>query len=216
MKKNISLFLVLVFIMSLVGCYGPKSGATKDSETRVSATAEHTEIPTQAPTESLADELFPKLTEGFTFTSGAGAWSTGLDINVDGTFSGKFHDSDMGANGPGYSNGTVYECVFSGRFDNVQKINDYTYSMEMVSIEYENEPDTVVIENEIKYIYSDAYGLANATIVYVYTPDAVFDDLPEGFRDWIGRLENLSDGDNLGFYGLYNVDEEYGFFSRNK
>lgn len=224
MKKYISLLFVFILIFSLAGCYGAVDSVSKGTETTEDTTIAETETPTQPPTEAptepptenLGDELFPKLTEGFVFTSGAGAWATGLDVHADGTFSGNFHDSDMGSNGPGYSHGTVYECDFSGRFDNVQKVNDYTYSMEMVSIEYEEEPDTVVIENEFKYIYSDAYGLAGATTVYVYTPDAVFGDLPEGFRGWIGRLTGLSDSEKLGFYGLYNADEECGFYSNNK
>ena len=38
----------------------------------------------------------------FSFSSGVGAWETMLGIMPDGTFSGTFHDADMGDNGAGY------------------------------------------------------------------------------------------------------------------
>ena len=67
--------------------------------------------------------------DGFGFSSGAGAWGTFLDLNDDGTFSGEFHDSNMGETGEGYPYGTVYVCDFSGKFSEPEKINEYTYSI---------------------------------------------------------------------------------------
>ena len=43
----------------------------------------------------------------YIFTSGVGAWETELTLYADGTFTGQFHDSNMGETGYGYPNGTV-------------------------------------------------------------------------------------------------------------
>ena len=51
------------------------------------------------------------------FSSGAGGWSAGLRIGEDGSFTGDFHDSEMGDMGEEYPNGTIYCCSFSGRID---------------------------------------------------------------------------------------------------
>lgn len=51
------------------------------------------------------------------FSSGVGGWGTSLTLERDGTFSGQFHDSDMGAIGEDYPNGTVYLCHFPDGFE---------------------------------------------------------------------------------------------------
>ena len=68
------------------------------------------------------DELFAHF-EGmeWSFCSGAGAWSTDLQIRPDGTFTGQFHDSEMGESAEAYPDGTVYICEFSGRFSVVSR-----------------------------------------------------------------------------------------------
>lgn len=49
----------------------------------------------------------------FHFSSGAGGWLTEIVISEDGSFTGHFHDSDMG---DAYPEGTRYECSFTGVF----------------------------------------------------------------------------------------------------
>ena len=60
------------------------------------------------------------------FSSGVGGWGTSLTLERGGTFSGQFHDSDMGAIGEDYPNGTVYLCHFSGRFSVSEKVDEYS------------------------------------------------------------------------------------------
>ena len=69
--------------------------------------------------ENLADRVFY-------FSSGAGAWFTELRIRSDGSFEGLYQDADMGVTGDGYPNGTLYYCEFSGRFDQLEKVDDLT------------------------------------------------------------------------------------------
>lgn len=162
-----------------------------------------------------SSEILSKLNEPFTFSSGAGAWGTTLQINNDGSFSGSYHDSDMGDRNDSYPKGTVYYCNFSGKFGDIKKINEYTYSMKMKKIEYNNEPNTEEIKDGFLYKYSSAYGLDEADTVLIYTPETPISDLPEEFTSWTSRLIPPS-GETLGYYGLYNVNEEEGFVSQNK
>ncbi|MDE5932533.1 MAG: DUF1311 domain-containing protein [Lachnospiraceae bacterium] len=157
--------------------------------------------------EALADRVFY-------FSSGVGAWHTELYINSDGTFEGMYQDANMGDNGEDYPHGTEYYCNFTGKFDNLEKVDEFTYKMKLVSLLYEEEPDKEEIIDGIRFIYSTAYGLTGGTDFFLYLPGATLTDLPEGYRAWVGYyyLEDTTETE-LPFYGLYNVSEENGFSS---
>lgn len=148
----------------------------------------------------------------FCFESGAGAWCTLLFVNSDGTFQGEYHDSDMGDIGDGYPNGTYYVCNFSGKFTEPEKVDDYTYSVTIESIELEQKPGTEEIEDEMRYVYSEPYGLDDATELLFYLPGIAVVDLPEGYKSWMTSYGDII-GSTLPFYGLYNVNTEEGFSS---
>ena len=119
----------------------------------------------------------------------------------------------MGVRGEGYPGGTVHYCDFTGQFGEVKKINDYTYSMKMLNIEYKNEPDTEEIKEQRKYEYTTAYGLDEADELYIYTPDAPLSELPEKFLEWAHK--SGSTDSTLGAYGIYNLNEEVGFIENS-
>lgn len=150
----------------------------------------------------------------FVFSSGAGAWQTLLNINADGSFKGYYSDSDMGDIGEGYPNGVNYSSTFEGKFTTPKKVNDYTYSISIDSINLEKKVGSEEIIDGIKYIYSEPYGLNDAKEILIYTTKAPLKELPEGFRSWVGYMEltNLKE-EYLPFYGLYNVETESGFSS---
>lgn len=167
-------------------------------------------------TAALPESLPEDLPESFSFASGVGAWSTSIHIDSDGTFEGFYYDMDMGVSGEEYPGGTMYVCSFSGKFTNIKKVNEYTYSMELEYIDREAEPGEEWIENEIKYIASEPYGLEEGKEFLLYLPEAPMSELPESFVEWISMpLAWGNDGrpETLPFYGLYNVTGEYGFFS---
>lgn len=146
----------------------------------------------------------------FCFSSGAGAWSTILDIAADGSFSGEYQDGNMGERNENYPNGEQDRCDFSGKFTEPEKINAYTYSMKIMELSYEKEPGTEEIKDGILYRYSDAYGLAGAENILIYLPGTPVAELPEEFRKW-AYYPDLSA--NLPLYGLYNETQGYGFSS---
>ena len=150
----------------------------------------------------------------FTFSSGAGAWSTVMYIRADGSFSGEYHDSDMGSVGPGYPGGTMYQCVFTGQLGEPEQINDYTYSAPISSLRYEEKAGQSKIIGDVLYSYSGAYGLEGTDHLLIYLPQAPLSDLPEEFISWtVFYMPSDSPEGTLSFYGLYNEPQQTGFSS---
>ena len=146
----------------------------------------------------------------FYFASGAGGWGTELILNTDGTFTGDYHDSDMGdSRAP---NGVCYTSIFSGRFDGLRKVDDFTYEMQLAELSTEREPGEEWQEDGILYIASEPYGLDNGGTFCLYLPGAPTADLPEAFCEWIRMPRAWSEMPaTLDLYGLYNVNAEEGF-----
>ncbi len=165
-----------------------------------------------------APDLFSQIPSRYVFASGAGAWGTELTVYPDGSFEGEYSDSDMGSSGDGYD-ATHYSSVFTGRFINPVKINDRVYAFELESISYEKPVDTEEIvswdggETHVREVYTDAYGLAGGKTFYLYVPGTRVSMLPEECIHWTYGVGGLSeDKKTLEAYGLYNTDEQYGFF----
>lgn len=148
----------------------------------------------------------------FTFSSGAGGWSTDIFLQSDGTFSGAYHDSDMGTSGADYPNGTVYYCNFSGKLEVVQKMDEYSYALKLASLEKEKGKE--YIEDGIRYVPSEPYGMEKGKSYILYLPDTPLDGLSEEFLMWWPGRYDMQEQKRttLGYYGLYNKDMEYGFF----
>ena len=144
----------------------------------------------------------------FIFSSGAGAWETDLSVDADGNFSGMFHDSEMGDTGEGYPSGSIYFSEFSGRFGQLEKVDDYTYATTIESIEYVNEPGTEEIKDEMRYKYSEAYGLENAGRILFYLPGRSLDSFSEGERSWMNLYLMNNYGGKLPMVLLCNENEE--------
>lgn len=151
----------------------------------------------------------------FIFSSGAGAWRTSLTLNNDGSFEGKYSDSDMGDRAETYPHGTVYICEFSGQFDNIKQIDDTTYSMTLNKITTKNPEDEEWIANEIRYIASGPYGLDNGKEFLFYTPQTPVKNLTEELLHWgYGSVGLNASQETLDCYGLHNKETGYGFFSQ--
>lgn len=148
----------------------------------------------------------------FDLSSGAGAWATSITIDADGTFEGNYHDSEMGDSGADYPNGTLYESDFTGKFGELEKVDDFTYKTTVVEINYKNEVGTEKIEDCTRYVQAEAYGLADGKDFYFYLKGKKIADLPDGFMPWIQNSINESkDETELSIIGLYNETMELGF-----
>jgi hypothetical protein len=148
----------------------------------------------------------------FYFSSGAGAWSTAVEIMHDGTFSGYFYDRNMGEKGIDYPNGTMYECSFRGKFSTLKKIDDYEYSMKCESLTTTGTKDSEKIIDGLKIITAGPYGFDNANEFFLYLPGKKLVDLPDEFLTWVHIYpDNIDPSGTLAFYGLYNVADTKGF-----
>ena len=226
MRRKLILWM-LVLAMGLSACGG--AGAETTVPTTVVPEAETTEpVPTETvPTEPIPVETEPAetvpeavqlpLTEEtveFLFTSGAGAWSTQLSLNRDGSFTGVFHDSEMGDRTEEYPNGSVYICNFSGVFTDIRQVSEYAYAMNLTDLQTEHQEGEEWIEDEIRYIASGPYGLEESTEFVLYLPDAPLDQMSEVFLFWWPyRYEQEENPrDTLDCFGILNVEMEHGFF----
>lgn len=150
----------------------------------------------------------------FVFSSGVGAWATVLNIQEDGSFEGNYHDTNMGDTDEKYPNGSVYICEFSGKFIELKKENDFTYSAKIELLTYQQEPGTSEIIDGMRHVYSEPYGLEKSERFLFYLEGAPIAELPEGYRNWVGHYDmTVIQDTELPFVGLYNEAQEQGFSS---
>ena len=154
----------------------------------------------------------------FLFASGAGAWGTTLTINADGSFQGLYTDSDNDIR-EGYLNGTMYYCKFSGQLGALTKVDDLTYTADLVTLSYADPVGEEAYEDGIRYIYSEAYGLDQADTLIFYLPGTKRENLSEDCLSWVSQAmvdENWNPVDVLNFVCLYNPAGEEAFYSYNQ
>jgi hypothetical protein len=106
----------------------------------------------------------------FWFSSGVGAWSSGLRLNPEGDFIGIYTDTNLGEQGSGYPNGTVYIQAYKGRFDVVQKVSDTEYLLQMNDLSLEYAEGQSWFSEGQKYIGSGPYGLEGDGVFRLYLP----------------------------------------------
>jgi len=231
-KKLVLLVMAAALGSSLVACGKKDVEVVSDNDSKaqqeeqVEAPEEEASSPAseEENTDGVAEETTEEANADFSyadfklkefyFASGVGGWDTTLKIKEDGTFSGSYHDSDMGSTGEGYQYGTLYWCEFTGKLGAPEKINDYTYSAKIEELKYANDPGQEEIIDEILYVYSEAYGLSGTDHLLIYTPEAPVSELSDDYMSWVNmaRWEN-PESETLGFYGLFNEDEGDGFSS---
>ena len=209
MKKLIALASACLLLASC-SAKSPDAPGSGSQSSPVSTSASQS----AAQSEFTAEDLFGILPDTFVFSSGVGAWDPQVTIAPDGSFSGVYHDADMGGTGEGYPNGTEYICEFTGQFSQPTKVDDHTWSVQLESLSYDGTPETEEIRDGIRYVCSTPYGVEGGQEFLIYLPGAPVADLPEGFCNWVGT--QLVDANNdrateLPFFGLYNVTTQEGF-----
>ncbi len=225
MKKFLTIFLVVV----LLCCSSCNTDATNDTdistndskkETFPSDTSETTDESTEMiPLESIQLPL-PQESAEFFFLSGAGGWRSEMVLNRDGTFIGSYLDSEMGIMGEAYPKGSAYVCNFSGKFKNIEQLNEYSYKMTLTDVKTENKVGEEWIEDGIRYIASEPAGLTDplnqteCTEFIFYLPDTPIDQVPEDFLFWwpYRYTQNTDPKTTLSCYGILNVTTNDGYF----
>lgn len=221
MKKWIS-FLLMVLLLS--GCAGGQpSNDTAGDGTETQPGQESTQTPetpddpgtpdnSETTEEPEATDTLPgEFPMEFVFASGAGAWGTVLTLEADGSFTGNYHDSEMGGEG----GPLCYICDFAGQFGDFRQVDEFTYAMTLESVENLTEQTEPWVEDDLRYIPADPYGVEAGTEFFLYLPGHPLEGLDEEFLswwpdNWHREQEGLTE---LGCYGIYNVEGGYGFFT---
>ena len=150
------------------------------------------------------------------FSSGAGAWRTILILNSDGSFTGRYSDSDMGDAAPTYPNGTLYLSTFSGRFELLPADGSGIAALHLTELTCEQEPGTQEIRGGILHVYTGPHGFYNGEELspdfVLYPPTTPVSAVSDSLLSWWpGRFEPVTP-DTLGSYALENPVAGTAFF----
>ena len=199
-----------------VGTQNGTSGESNAASAGQSAEEKKPAGAVSAPeTEEQAEVLPDVFPQEFVFSSGAGAWRTYLTLQQDGSFTGEYSDSEMGDCGEAYPQGSVYLSTFSGWFKEIRKVDDHTWFLTLGDVSTENETGQEWIEEGIRYVASDPYGLEQGTSFALYTPEPPVAELTEEFLSWwpLRYFPEAERPETLSCYGIYNQEMGYGFFT---
>ena len=109
-----------------------------------------------------------------------------MTVASDGTFSGTYHDSDMGITGDDYPNGSVTISNFKGRFKDAKKNADGSYTMQCdkSALKIDGNIGDTYIKNGSKYTVADSYGIAPCGAFTVYPAGYDSSQLSEAIVGW--------------------------------
>ena len=176
-------------------------------------------IPAHAvPSESSESPTDIEWPQNYYFSSGAGGWETEIFMGGDWSFSGNYHDSEMGSNSEAYPNGTLYYCDFTGQFSEPKLIGTNTYKLHLDWLEQEGNEGDEHIENEIRYVCSYPYGFDNAEDFILYAPGAPVSELSEDCIMWVHWYVDPEKDEYLpeGLFILYNENAQTAFVGMNE
>ncbi len=202
MKKIVILLCLAGLLLSTAGC----AAVSKHTASSVPASSimESSPPPSALSQPEPSNIALPKalFEQEFTFSSGAGGWHTQLTIQNDLTFSGTFSDFDAG---------TVYYCEFDGKFDQVTKIADTIYTLQLTELNYQHEVDSTWEENGLQYIAATAYGISDCELFRIYLPETPMDQLCEEALSWYHQDRQPTD--QLNCFALENTAAHQTFYS---
>jgi len=148
----------------------------------------------------------------FTFSSGVGAWYTELNFKEDGAFTGSYHDSEMGETGEGYPDGSVYGCLFHGQLSDPVQVDEYTWTA-AIAVEKDEGQAPEAIEDGIRYVTSEPYGVEKAQTVTIFLPGTPVEKLPEEFLFWTHLQETDPEAKTLPFLAIWSEADQAGFIN---
>ena len=124
--------------------------------------------------------------EGMTweFSSGAGGWSSELEILPDGTFTGNYHDSEMGETGEGYPNGSLYYSSFAGRMSLAGQVNGNVWRIRVDELKETEKRGEETIDDGIRYVVTEPYGVSEGDEMLLYRPETSLDGFTDDMKLW--------------------------------
>ncbi len=167
---------------------------------------------TLALTGTVAEGSFFDRLEGveWSFSSGAGGWSTDMRILPDGSFSGEYHDSEMGEIGDEYPNGTVYACSFIGHMSMIEQVNENTWKISVDALKADEGQEKETIDDGIRFVYDDPYGISAGDEMLLYQPGTPVSGFTEDMKLWAHLLGEDATPE-LKYWFLFSEKNESGF-----
>ena len=162
-----------------------------------------------AESEALTFEDMTSL--AWSFSSGAGGWSTDMQILEDGSFIGTYHDSEMGEMGDDYPYGTIYVCSFEGQMTLLEQVDEYSWKIRVDSLTLDDEPGQETIDDGIRFVTSELYGLSEGDEMTVYLPGTPVDMFTEDMRMWAHLFDVEEQPEAFEFWFMYSEANESGF-----
>ena len=144
----------------------------------------------------------------WSFSSGAGGWSTELQTTADGSFSGQYHDSEMGEAADDYPNGTVYCCSFKGQMSFVEYVDGHTWKIRVDHLTIDDASEA--IDDGIRFVPTEPYGISAGDEMLLFLPGTPVDVLTEDMRTW-AHLLGEDAPDTLEDWFLYSEKNSSGF-----
>lgn len=130
---------------------------------------------------------------------------TSITINPDGTFTGEY-------SGVAPTQPVAWECKFHGSFKNITKKNEYTYTMELDTLEYDT-PQSEWTDGDIHYESSEAHGVMDGKTFELYLPNTAVSMLPQTFAEDVKSVNAGYNETALSGYGMYNVDGQHAYLA---
>lgn len=146
----------------------------------------------------------------WSFSSGAGAWSTDLRLSADGSFAGEYHDSEMSEAADEYPNGTVYCCAFTGRMSLVKMADDGAWAVRVDSLTLEKATGEESVDEGIRFVTTEPYGIREGDELRLFRPGTPVDALTEDMRIWAHVLGEDAP-ETLETWFMYGEQSESGF-----
>ena len=143
------------------------------------------------------------------FSSGVGGWFTEIHIRADGSFSGSFHDSEMGECADEYPDGTVYFCSFSGQMSPAEQISENTWKIRVEKLEKEQGTDEIA--DGIHFVPADVYGISEGNEMVLYRPGTPVSVLTEEMQLWAHVPEQETTQTELENWFLSSEKNDSGF-----
>ncbi len=127
----------------------------------------------------------------------------------DGTFNGIFEVWDWGDCGQGYSKGTSYVSGSSGKFSDVERVNDYTYRMVVDQAEKTLPADGTYLADDARYIVESETVMDIGAEFYLYLPGMPLSELPQDLIDSVNlNAQHTMDEITPNTYILYSPRPE--------
>ncbi len=147
----------------------------------------------------------------WSFCSGVGGWSTELWIAADGSFTGAFHDSEMGETGEDYPYGTLYGCLFSGKMTAVEQVDENTWKIRIDTLTPDEGQVPEVIDDGIRYVTTEPYGVSAGDEMLLYRPGTPVEIFTEDMLFWTHVMEQENPPAALDNWFLCSEKNESGF-----